>query len=65
MDDKMTPVTPCGRIKYDDLPVLEALWYAWNEPGNHLTWHAYCRKEVRDKMPLLARALDRLPNPHA
>lgn len=69
MAKKKTPITPDGLIKYDDLPVEEALWRAWNDPGSHsvqrLTWHAYRRKDVRDNMPLLARALDRLPNPNA
>lgn len=49
--------------RWDDLPAAEAVARAWQDPGprrKHGTWHPTARDEVRQLMPLLARALDRL-----
>lgn len=56
-----TPTTPAGLRKLDHLPAMEAVLRAWNEPGPHPAWHRAAQDEVRRCMPLLARALDRLP----
>lgn len=54
------PVTPEGLKMYDHLAPEEAAAFAWADPGLHPTFHGRARQEVRDAMPLLARALDRL-----
>jgi hypothetical protein len=54
-----TPTTPEGLRQYDHLPWPEAARLAWAEPGNDPEWHRLQREEVRRRMPLLARALDR------
>lgn len=59
---KKTPVTDNGLRKYDHLPPEEALVRAWTTPGSHPRWNEARKQEVRDGMPLLARALDRLVN---
>ena len=55
-----TPTTARGRTALDSLPPEEALARAWSEPGNNPRWHRLCQQVVRDCMPVLARALDRL-----
>lgn len=55
-----TPRTPRGLVGLDHLPPEEALVRAWSEPGAASRWHWMCVQVVRDCMPLLARALDRL-----
>lgn len=52
--------TPEGPRKLDHLPPLEALAEAWSTPGPHPSIHLLHRRMVRDAMPLVARALDRL-----
>lgn len=61
---RKTPYTEEGLVQYDALPPEEALVRAWTEPGPNPAWHWATRKEVRDAMPLLARALDRLADRH-
>jgi len=58
---RYTPVSERGLRQYDALPPLEAIVKAWNNPGKHPSHHEAARRTVRDAMPLLARALDRLP----
>lgn len=55
-----TPVTAAGLLKYDHLPAIEAVLAAWREPGPRPDWHRATQQEVRDCMPLLARAIERL-----
>lgn len=57
---KRTPVTDKGLCQYDHLPVAEAVLLAWAEEGNAPFHHRMMQAAVRDQMPLLARALDRL-----
>lgn len=57
---RLTPTTPRGLRRYDDLPPAEAVVQAWTSPGPRPDWHHACVAEVRAAMPLLARALDRL-----
>ena len=54
-----TPFTRSGLTQYDSAPDIEAIFLAWMRPGQDPAWHDRCREEVRDRMPLLARALDR------
>lgn len=56
---KKTPVTAQGLKKYDHLPAAEAILAAWTTPGSHPDWNEACKDEVRNLMPLLARAMDR------
>ena len=57
---KKTPVTSGGLRKYDNLPPADAALKAWTTAGSHPEWDAACKREVRNLLPLLARALDRL-----
>lgn len=54
-----TPVTKEGLKQYDGLPSGVAVLMSWTEPGANPEWHRKMQDEVRVKMPLLARALDR------
>lgn len=53
-----TPVTGLGL--YDGLYSLDAVIESWRNAGPRPAWHEARKREVRDAMPLLARALDRL-----
>lgn len=55
-----TPTTPSGLRQYDALAAAEAAVRAWTTPGPNPAWHAASVRDVRDRMPLLARALDLL-----
>lgn len=55
-----TPVTAEGLVKYDHLEPVDALVRAWTTPGRYPYWHARAQHVVRQAMPLLGRALDRL-----
>lgn len=55
-----TPVTEEGLKQYDDYAPGEAVILAWSEAGNNPLWHEIQQDEVRNKMPVLARALDRM-----
>lgn len=55
-----TPTTGRGLSRFDGLEPEEALALAWSEPGRNKAWHRLTQQVVRDCMPLLARALDRL-----
>ena len=57
-----TPVTDAGLRMYDHLPAEEAAVRAWTVAGRSPELHRKQQQEVRDRMPLLARALDRLVN---
>ena len=46
--------------RYDHLEPLEAAALAWSSHGGNPQRHEMARNQVRDAMPLLARALDRL-----
>lgn len=56
----ITPVSAMGLTKYDGLPAAEAARLAWTRPGIKPDHHARAVAQVRDAMPVLARALDRL-----
>lgn len=60
---EQTPVTDYGLRRLDHLPVSEALALAWHDPGLHVRHHRAMQRQVREQMPVLARALDRLPDP--
>lgn len=55
-----TPTTRDGRSQYDGLSASDAVARAWTTPGANPEWHKKAQQEVRDAMPVLARALDRL-----
>lgn len=57
---RKTPVTAAGLRKYDHLPPAEAARRAWSQSGNHPEWDRQRKEDMRDMLPLLARALDRL-----
>lgn len=48
---------------YDHLHPVDAVLCAWTVPGPVPAYHAAMQQQVRDAMPLLARALDRAANP--
>lgn len=56
-----TPVTRNGLRSYDHLDPVEAIRQAWQEPGAQPEYHRRVKQQVDALMPLLARALDRLP----
>lgn len=58
-----TPTTPEGRARYDDKKPAQAAAAAWHEVGAHPDWHRMQQREVRRRMPVLARALDRMEAP--
>lgn len=49
-----------GLRRYDALNPEEAVSLAWTLPGVHPRYHAEQQQIVRERMPLLARALDRM-----
>lgn len=55
-----TPVTEQGLQQYDYLPSGMAVMMAWSELGDNPRWHQKMQDEVRQNMPVLARALDRM-----
>ena len=55
-----TPYTDDGLKKYDGLSAVEAVRLAWTKEGSNPFHHRLMKAEMRDRMPLLARALDRL-----
>lgn len=55
-----TPVTEQGLQKYDGYPRVFAIDLSWREPGSNPEHHAKMQQVVREAMPLLARALDRM-----
>ena len=48
---------------YDHMPILEALWNAWNNPGRKPQYHERMKDNVRRDMPILAHVLDRVQPP--
>jgi hypothetical protein len=58
--EEATPVTQEGLKQYDNLPAGMAVLMAWSESGSNPNWHEAMQEDVRKKMPVLARALDRL-----
>lgn len=59
-----TPVTPGAWQAADALPPLEAVVAAWTDPGPNPFWHRMQQEALRQSMPLLAHALDRLAERH-
>lgn len=55
-----TPMTEQGLKQYDYLPSGMAVMMAWSEAGDNPRWHQKMQDEVRQNMPVLARALDRM-----
>ena len=55
-----TPYTRSGIKKYDNDPAVQAVINAWTIPGHNSYWHEKMKRNVREQMPVLARALDRL-----
>lgn len=57
--------TANSRIRaLDHLPALTAARLAWSDPGREPHHHEAMKREVREKMPLLARALDKAEREH-
>lgn len=44
---------------YDHLPALDAALQAWTTPGPDPFYHEAMKRNVREAMPLLGKALDR------
>lgn len=59
-----TPFTLDGLNQHDHLPVSEALFHWWVDPGVNPEWHKQQRQVVRRAMPGVARSLDRLAAEH-
>ena len=55
-----TPTSPNGRTKHDNLPPPSAVVKAWMEPGPYPAYHNRMKQYVRNAMPLLGKALDRM-----
>ena len=55
-----TPITEEGLKQFDNLPPAEAILAAWNTPGPEPIWHEEAKRLVRNLMPVMARAIDRL-----
>lgn len=55
-----TPTTPEGLRRHDHLNPAEAVVRSWTDPGRNPLYHGQMVARVRECMPLLARALDRL-----
>lgn len=55
-----TPFTDDGLRQYDNLDPITATIAAWRTPGPRPDWHERARATVREVMPVLGRALDRL-----
>lgn len=53
-----------GLRRYDALDPEEAILLAWTVAGGHPRYHAEQQQIVRERMPLLARALDRMAEEH-
>lgn len=47
-------------IKVTDIPKVEAVLKAWNDPGPRPDYHALMKRRVRIEWPALAVALDKL-----
>lgn len=60
IESQITLFTEEGLKQYDDFAPGEAVIMAWSEPGAFPRWHIKMQDEVRTKMPVLARALDRM-----
>lgn len=58
--EPITPVTEEGLKQFDQLPSAMAVLLAWSDAGNNPRHHRKMQDEVRSKMPVLARALDRM-----
>lgn len=54
-----TPVTPAGLERYDSAQPTHAAVLAWVVTGINPAAHTAAQQQVRDCMPVLARALDR------
>lgn len=55
-----TPFTDKGLKQYDELDAVDAVVLAWNNTGANAAFHIRAKASVRQSMPVLARALDRL-----
>lgn len=55
-----TPVTRKGLKQFDWMTPEQAVLNAWTQVGGHPEYHRKMEQQVREAMPLLARALDRL-----
>jgi hypothetical protein len=60
LKEAITPMTEEGLTQFDELPPGLAVTLAWSEPGDFPRWHQKMQDEVRQQMPVLARALDRM-----
>jgi len=55
-----TPYSEEGLRKLDTLPAADAVLLAWVMAGRVPAYHAQAQDLVRETMPVLGRALDRL-----
>lgn len=54
------PVVKLDLIEFDDLPSGVAVMMAWSEAGAEPDYHEFMKRQVRETMPVLGRALDRM-----
>lgn len=54
------PVSEEGLTRFDHLPAEEAVLAAWQNSGVNPVWHYRMQQIMRQQMPVLTRALDRL-----
>lgn len=59
-DPLKTPYTRDGLRQFDHLSPEEALVAAWTVHGPDSQWHALAQAQLRDSMPLLHRAIQRI-----
>lgn len=43
--------------------MTKEVYKAWNDPGKLPDYHRHMQTKLRQKWPMLAKALDRMPNP--
>lgn len=54
------PPTREGLGQFDHLPAADAIVLAWNMPGVAPRYHRDMQDQVKEQMPVLARAIERL-----
>lgn len=54
------PVVERDLIEFDDLPSGVAVMFAWTDSDVEREYHQSLKRQVRETMPVLGRALDRM-----
>lgn len=57
---KVREVVEPNLIEFDDLPSGVAVVLAWSDPDVEMEYHQFLKRQVRNSMPVLGRALDRM-----